>query len=87
MSAEQGPVLPERIDPDAIIEALVEFRFEHSELPELMLGRLLDAQLWEGHTQTRLPTADIPQPIREMDPNLRYQPLVELRKSDGAWPR
>jgi uncharacterized protein (TIGR04255 family) len=83
MSAEQGKALPERIDPDAIVEALVEFRFEHSELPELVLGRLLDTQAWEGHTQKRLPAADIPQPIREMDANLRYQPLVELRKSDG----
>lgn len=61
----------------------MEFRFEHKELPELLLGRLLDAQLWEGYTQVRLPTADIPQPIREMDANLRYQPIVELRKSDG----
>jgi uncharacterized protein (TIGR04255 family) len=83
MSAEQGASIPERIDPDAILEALVEFRFEHSELPELVLGRLLDAQLWERHTQTRLPAADIPQPIREMDANFRYQPLVELRKNDG----
>jgi len=82
MSAEQITI-PERIEPDAILEALVEFRFEHSELPELVLGRLLDAQLWENHTQTRLPAADIPQPIREMDPNLRYQPLIELRTSNG----
>ena len=83
MSAEHGKALPERIDPDAIIEALVEFRFEHSELSELVLGRLLDMQLWENYTQMRLPTADIPQPIREMDANLRYQPIVELRKNDG----
>jgi uncharacterized protein (TIGR04255 family) len=83
MGAEPVKPLPERIDPDAILEALVEFRFEHSELPELVLGRLLDAQAWEGYIQTRLPTADIPQPIREMDPNLRYHPLVELRKSTG----
>jgi uncharacterized protein (TIGR04255 family) len=82
MSAKGIALLPERIDPDAIVEALVEFRFEHSELPELVLGRLLDARCWEGYTQTRLPTADIPQPVREIDPNLRYQPVVELRKPD-----
>jgi uncharacterized protein (TIGR04255 family) len=80
----QGEVLPERINPDAILEALVELRFDHTELPELVLGRLLDAQLWAGYEQVRLPTADIPQPIREMDVNLRYQPLVELRKGDGT---
>lgn len=80
----QGDSLPDRIEPDAILEALVEFRFEHAELPELVLGRLLDLSLWENsYTQVRLPAADIPQPIREADPQLRYQPLVELRKSDG----
>lgn len=80
----QSHSLPERIEPDAILEALVEFRFEQPELPELVLGRLLDLALWEGYTQVRLPTADIPQPIREGDPQLRYQPLVELRKIDGS---
>jgi uncharacterized protein (TIGR04255 family) len=84
MSTEEGNALPERINPDAILEALVEFRFEHSDLPELVLGRLLDTQLWESYMQVRLPAADIPQPIREVDVNLRYQPLIELRKSDNA---
>ncbi|MCI0467921.1 MAG: TIGR04255 family protein [Beijerinckiaceae bacterium] len=83
MSDKQRKALPERIDPDAILESLVEFRFEHSELPELVLGRLLDVPAWEGYEKTRLPSADIPQPIREADANLRYQPLIELRKSDG----
>ena len=84
VSGMQGSSLPQRIKPDAILEALVEFRFEHTELPELVLGRLLDIQLWSEFGQTRLPTADIPQTIREMDANLRYQPLVELRKDDGS---
>ena len=78
----QGKSLPERIDPDAILEALVEFRFEHAELPEAIVGRLLDAPLWSDYSQVRLPTADIPQPIRENDPNLRYLPIIELRKND-----
>jgi uncharacterized protein (TIGR04255 family) len=76
--------LPERISPDAIIEALVEFRFEHAELPEAIVGRLLDAPLWADYSQVRLPTADIPQPIRESDPNFRYLPIIELRKRDTS---
>src|SRR4051812_17635047 len=76
--------LPDRIEPDAIVEALVEFRFEHTELSELVLGRLVDLPCWEGFEQARLPTADIPQPIRDADPNLRYQPLIELRNSNGS---
>jgi len=80
----QGSGVPKHIEPDAIIEAMVDFRFEHSDLPELVLGRLLDLPLWENYTQTRLPTADIPQPIREANPQLRYQPLVELRSKDAS---
>jgi uncharacterized protein (TIGR04255 family) len=84
VSAMQEISLPARIPPDAILEALVEFRFEHADLPELVLGRLLDVPLWAEFSQTRLPAADIPQPLRDSDINLRYQPLVELRKADGS---
>lgn len=80
----QGNTLPERITPDAILEALVEFRIEHTEMPELVVGRLLDTELWRDYEQARLPTADIPQPIREMDLQLRYAPTFELRKTDGT---
>ena len=80
----QRKPLPERIDPDAIIEALVEFRFEHPELPEAIVGRLLDAPLWADYSQIRLPTADIPQPIRESNANLRYLPIIELRNKDNT---
>ena len=47
----QRQPLPERIDPDAIIEALVECRFEHADLPEAIVGRLLDASLWADYSQ------------------------------------
>ena len=80
----QRKPLPERIDPDAIIEALVEFRFEHAELPEAIVGRLLDAPLWADYSQIRLPTADIPQPIRESNANFRYLPIIELRNEDNT---
>lgn len=80
----QGKPLPDRIDPDAIVEALAEFRFEHTELPEAIVGRLLDAPLWADYSQVRLPTADIPQPIRESQPNLRYLPIIELRNRENT---
>lgn len=75
--------LPDRITPDAIIEALIEMRFETADLPEIVLGRLIDAAHWMDYAQSRLPAADIPQAIREADPDLRYQPLLELRRQDG----
>jgi uncharacterized protein (TIGR04255 family) len=84
MAQPQPSVLPDRIDPDAIVEALVEFRFDHTDLPEAIVGRLLDTPLWADYTRHRLPAADFPQPLKDMDPNLRYQPIIELRRSDLA---
>jgi uncharacterized protein (TIGR04255 family) len=75
--------LPQKISPDAIVEALVEFRFVTKEMPEIVMGRLIDAKLWEGFAQKRLPTADIPQPIRMNDPSFRFQPLFELQKMEA----
>jgi uncharacterized protein (TIGR04255 family) len=83
-SAMTSNPLPERIDPDAIVEALVEFRFEHAELAEAIVGRLLDAPLWAGYSQERLPTADIPQPIRESNEGFRYLPTIELRNKENT---
>src|ERR1700730_18206799 len=81
----QTTPLPERISPDAIIEALVEFRFEHGdELPEAIVGRLLDAPLWTDYAKVRLAKEDSPQTIRENDPNFRYMPIIELRKKDTS---
>ena len=53
-------------------------------MPEIVLGRLIDLPCWEGYQQIRLPPADIPQPIRDADPSLRYLPLIELRRNDGS---
>lgn len=82
--AELNESLPGRITPDAIIEVLVEFQIEHDDLPEAVIGRLLDLQHWKDFTQRRLPTADIPQPIKNVDPVLRYQPSIELTNPDRS---
>ena len=43
----------------------------------------MDAGPWKEYGKVRLPASDIPAPIRMADPNLRYQPLFELRRTDG----
>lgn len=74
---------PAKLEPDAIVEALVELRFETPELAEITVGRLSDNTFWSDYSHARLPVADIPQPIRDSDPNLRFQPLIEMTRSDG----
>ncbi len=75
-------LLPKKLKHDAIMEAVVEIRFESGEIPEILLGKLADDAAWRGMESIRLPFADMPATLRLSDVNLRFQPLVELR--DGA---
>jgi uncharacterized protein (TIGR04255 family) len=70
--------LPERISPDAILEAIVELRFAADELPEVFLGRLLTSSALRDLRPIRLPQADIPFAARDADSTLRYQPIYQL---------
>jgi uncharacterized protein (TIGR04255 family) len=76
--------LPNKLKDDSITEALVEIRFASSDLDEVIVGRLSDFTAWDGYTKARLPAADIPLPIRKMDPALRFQPLLELAAPDKS---
>lgn len=81
----KGTPLPARIEPDAIIEALFEVRFDMvSPLLEVLFGRLTEVTAWNGFTQRRLPAYDVPVQFREMDPNLRFVPVFELSGQNPA---
>lgn len=78
--------LPTKLKNDAILEAVLEIRFEPDPnlVAEILFGRFADVPEWREFKQVRLPTADIPAPIRRADPNLRYHPSVELVSTDGG---
>jgi uncharacterized protein (TIGR04255 family) len=78
--------LPKKLKTDAILEAVLEIRFEPdpSLVSEILFGRFADTDEWKAFRQARLPTADIPAPIRRANPNLRYQPSVDLVSPDGG---
>ena len=77
--------LPKRLKADAILEALVEIRFEPdpSLVPEMIYGRLAGLDAWKEFRPARLPTADIPAQIRRADVNFKYQPSIALSTVDG----
>lgn len=54
-----GITLPERVEPDAIVEALLEIRFDSTTLPEIFLGRMADKPTLRGLQQRRLPAYEI----------------------------
>lgn len=65
---------------DALVEALVDIRFETPQsIPEeLVIGRLADREQWSSWNMRRLPTSEIPSAIRQVEAGLKYQATVEL---------
>jgi uncharacterized protein (TIGR04255 family) len=77
--------LPRHIEPDAILESVLEVRFDApTVLPEILFGRLAEHSAWNAFQQRRLPLAEIPAPMREADVNLRFTPTFELIDSNNS---
>ena len=75
--------LPSKLKDDFIVEALCQIQFNCDDLPEVIIGRATDFWVKSGYVAERLPIADIPAPIRQADPNLRFQPTIQLREKQG----
>jgi uncharacterized protein (TIGR04255 family) len=71
-----------QIDPDAILESVIEIRFDPAGLPEVTLGRILSSEALQDLQVTRLPEADIPYSAREADRNLFYKSMYQLDGKD-----
>ena len=81
------PTLPKKLKKDAIAEAICEIRFECEEslsLPEIVVGKLAEFDVWRDFEKIRLPVAEVPASIRSQDPNLKNQPILEFRARDGS---
>lgn len=79
-----NPELPKLLKQDAIVESLLEVQFEHNQVGEVILGRLAAADGWMDYQSSRLPYADLPQSIRDADPNLRFQPILQLQNASAT---
>ena len=75
--------LPTKLKDDFIVEALCQIQFESDDLPEVVIGRATDFWVKSGYVAEPLPIADIPASIRRADPNLRFQPTIQLREKQG----
>jgi uncharacterized protein (TIGR04255 family) len=76
--SKRGSLIPKKLKSDAILEALFEARFSTLTQPEFLIVRLAEFAPWRAYSQARLPAYGIPENIRQIDPNLRYQPTYEL---------
>ncbi|MCG7349310.1 TIGR04255 family protein [Sphingomonas sp. ACRSK] len=73
-----------RLVKDGIQEAVCELRFETQNSPEITIGRLTDAPVWRGYSQTRLPTADVPEQLRKAEESFRFAPSYQLVSPNEA---
>jgi uncharacterized protein (TIGR04255 family) len=80
---QDGTAIPLKLKHDFILEVLFELRFETSTLPEVLFGRLADHAPWRGFRQDPLPAYSVPAVMRQTDPNLRYQPVLQLSGEEG----
>jgi uncharacterized protein (TIGR04255 family) len=81
--SKRGSRVPKKLKFDAIVEALFEIRFSTVTQPEFLFVRLAEFEPWRPFSQARLPAYSIPENIRQIDPNLRYQPTFELLESSS----
>jgi uncharacterized protein (TIGR04255 family) len=75
-------LIPKKITPCSIVEAVFEARFETSIPSAAVLGLLYPNLLDKFQNFNELPILQIPEDIRNQNPNLKYQPFY--RFSDNA---
>lgn len=78
--ANEMPNLPKKLKQDSIVEAVLEIRFDHQSVAEVVVGRLAAAAAWSGYQTVRLPLAELPAGLREADADLRYQPIIQMQR-------
>lgn len=74
----RGTEVPKKLKNDSIVEALLEIRFDTSTIPEVLLGRFIDNGKWAGWQQRQLPAYNVPAQLRNLDPNVKFAPIMEL---------
>jgi len=78
--------IPVRLKKEPLIEAVWEIRFTSAKpsVADLLPGLVFKALPDKYPNIVRLPSADIPAPIVEHDPKLRYVPKIRLEGGDQA---
>lgn len=72
--------LPTKLGKEPLVEAIFEIRFEEPSSGSEILPGFLYSRL-EGEKEIqRLPPAELPKPIRDTSPELRYSPIVRIER-------
>ncbi|MBU2802683.1 MAG: TIGR04255 family protein [Acidithiobacillus caldus] len=80
--------LPRRLKKEPLIEAIWQAQFEGEQGIGDVLPGILFTALKKSHSTLqlrRLPSADIPAPIAQIDPNLRFAPKMLMEEPGGSF--
>lgn len=66
--------IPKKITPDPIVDAVAELRFSSDLHPDAVFGVVSNQVKKEFNNFVKLPICQIPEEIRNSDPNLKYSP-------------
>ncbi len=75
-------VLPKKITPCPVIDALVEIRFIPNTHPNAVFGLIYSALQNSFPNVENLPILQIPEPLRNIDPNLKYKPHYKISNTE-----
>ena len=78
---EVSPVekkLPKKLGKEPLIDAIFEIRFSSDAPASEIIPGFLFSSLEGNKTIESLPTSQIPKPLREADPNLKFAPITRL---------
>jgi len=71
--------IPERISPSPIVDAVVDIRFSPAEPPDAVFGLIFPHVKDRYKKLERLPILQVPDQIRQQDPNFIFQPYYRLQ--------
>jgi len=75
--------IPLKLTNAPIAEALLEVRFSSSEIAEIVIGKLASCPEWKLFKSQRLQLGEIPASVRDADPDLCFQPVLQLNSDAG----
>jgi uncharacterized protein (TIGR04255 family) len=74
--------IPTRLDKPPLLEAIFDVRFTSSVLASTVLPGILYNNLSGEKSIEKLPTLQVPEQVRAMDPNLRFAPLIRITSAN-----
>ncbi len=76
-------VIPKKIDICPIVDSVVELRFESNIFPNAVFGLIFNSLKDEYPKVEKLPILQLPEQLRDADPNFKYKAHYKILSDDG----